>query len=132
LKHAQESLSLINKEKHIAVGAQATAAQISHYQTQVSAPRGQNEQQLQQHLGVAAGNVASASQLPRAKPDARVIVFERKSGKLLAGNSIRLSVEVGSNEHHSRSPVVEISKYVNFLLPSWDRVYTCSVLVHCL
>jgi hypothetical protein len=121
LKHAQESLSLINKEKHVAVGTQATVAQMSHYQTQVSAPRGQNEQQLQ-HLGGAAGNVASASQLPRAKPDARVIVFERKTGKLLAGNSIHLSVGVVSNVHHSRSPAVEISKYMNFLLPSWDKV----------
>ncbi|XP_023714511.1 death-inducer obliterator 1 isoform X4 [Cryptotermes secundus] len=87
LKHAQESLSLINKEKHVAVGTQATAAQMAHNQTQVSAPRGQNEQQLQQHLGMVPGTGSSsaAAQLPRARPDARVIVFERKTGRLLAG-----------------------------------------------
>jgi hypothetical protein len=123
LKHAQESLSLINKEKHIAAGTQATATQIAHYQTQVSAPCGQNEQQLQQHVGVSSGNVASASQLPRAKPDARVIVFERKTGRLLAGKSKCFSVAVISNVHHSRSPFIEISKNINLLLP------TSSVLV---
>jgi hypothetical protein len=90
LKHAQESLSIINKEKHVAVGTPATAAQMAHNQTHVSAPRGQNEQQLRQHLGVASGNVApsAAAQLPRAKPNARVIVFERKTGRLLAGKSV--------------------------------------------
>lgn len=134
LKHAQESLSLINKEKHVAVGTQATAAQMVHNQTQVSAPRGQNEQQLQQHVGMAPGTVApsAAAQLPRAKPDARVIVFERKTGRLLAGKSVCLSVAVVSNVHHSRSPVIGKSKYVTLLLPSCDRLYTCSVSLQCL
>lgn len=85
LKHAQESLSLINKEKHVPAASPAAAAQMAHNQNQVPAPSGHNEQL--QHSGVASGNVGagSSAQLPRAKPDARVIVFERKTGRLLAG-----------------------------------------------
>jgi hypothetical protein len=39
---------------------------------------------------MAPGTVAASAsaQLPRAKPDARVIVFERKTGRLLAGKSV--------------------------------------------
>jgi hypothetical protein len=83
---------------------------------------------------MAPGNVApsAAAQLPRAKPDARVIVFERKTGRLLAGKSVLLSVAVVYNVHHFRSPVIEKSKYVNLLLPSWDRLYTYSVSLQCL
>lgn len=90
LKHAQESLSLINKEKHVPAGTLA-AAQMGHNQHQLSAPHGQNEQQLRQHLA-ASGNVAAgaSAQIPRAKPDARVIVFERKTGRLLAGKFVCL------------------------------------------
>jgi hypothetical protein len=92
LKHAQESLSLINKEKHVPVGTLA-ASQVGHNQPQVPAPHGQTEQQLRQQLGTASGNVAagSSAQIPRAKPDARVIVFERKTGRLLAGKFVHSS-----------------------------------------
>jgi len=85
LKHAQESLSLINKEKHVPAASPTAAAQMVHNQNQVPAPSGHSEQL--QHSGVASGSVGagSSAQLPRAKPDARVIVFERKTGRLLAG-----------------------------------------------
>jgi len=87
LKHAQESLSLINKEKHVPVATLAVATQMAPNHPQVPAPRGQSEQQ---QLAAASGNVASgaSAQLPRAKTDARVIVFERKTGRLLAGKFV--------------------------------------------
>jgi hypothetical protein len=83
---------------------------------------------------MAPGTVApsASAQLPRAKPDARVIVFERKTGRLLAGKSVCLSLAVVPNVHHSRSPVIETSKYVTLLLPSWGRLYTCLVSLQCL
>jgi hypothetical protein len=88
LKHAQESLSLINKEKHVPAGTLA-ATQMGHNQPQLPASHGQTEQQLRQQLGAASGN--ALAQLPKAKPDARVVVFERKSGRLLAGKFVCLS-----------------------------------------
>jgi hypothetical protein len=92
LKHAQESLSLINKEKHIPVGTLA-AAQMGHNHPQMPASHGVAELQLQQELGLASGNVTAgaSAQFPRAKPDARVIVFERKTGRLLAGEFVHSS-----------------------------------------
>ena len=87
LKHAQESLSLINKEKHVPAASPTAPAQMVHNQNQVPAPSGHSEQL--QHSGVASGSAGagagSSAQLPRTKPDARVIVFERKTGRLLAG-----------------------------------------------
>jgi hypothetical protein len=107
LKHAQESLSLINKEKHVpAASPAAAAAQMVHNQNQVPVPSGHNEQL--QHSGVASGNVGagSSAQLPRAKPDARVIVFERKTGRLLAGMLCLLKA-VDFTLHHSRNLLIE-------------------------
>ena len=80
LKHAQESLSLINKEKPSA----ATGPQAVRNQAQ-AASRMQSEQQARQQAGVTSTQASSASQIPKGKPDARVIVFERKTGRLLAG-----------------------------------------------
>ncbi|PSN57524.1 hypothetical protein C0J52_01640 [Blattella germanica] len=74
LKHAQESLSLINKEK-------PTGAQGTRNQTHSSA-RLQSDQQVRPQ---SASVPSTATQLPRSKPDDRVIVFERKTGRLLAG-----------------------------------------------
>jgi hypothetical protein len=118
LKHAQESLSLINKEKHVPAASLTAAAQMTHNQNQVPASSGQSEQQLQQHSGVASGNVAggSSAQLPRAKPDARVIVFERKTGRLLAGMFMCLLKAVDFTLHHSRNLLIEKSQYGDVLL----------------
>ena len=81
LKHAQESLSLINKEKpSTPVGIQG-----ARNQGQTPASRMQSDQQVRQQVGMTSAQDSSASQTARGKPDARVIVFERKSGRLLAG-----------------------------------------------
>jgi hypothetical protein len=118
LKHAQESLSLINKEKHVPAASPAAAAQIVHNQNQVPAPSAHNEQQLQQHSGAASGNVAagSSAQLPRAKPDARVIVFERKTGRLLAGMFVCSVKALDFTLHNSRNVLIENSQYEDLLL----------------
>jgi hypothetical protein len=121
LKHAQESLSLINKEKHVPAASPTAAAQMAHNQNQVPAPSGHNEQQLQQHSGVASGNVAagSSAQLPRAKPDARVIVFERKTGRLLAGMFVCPLKAVDFTLHHSRDLVTENLQYGDLASPTF-------------
>ncbi|XP_069678239.1 death-inducer obliterator 1 isoform X2 [Periplaneta americana] len=87
LKHAQESLSLINKEKPSAPSSSlSVTAQNARNQTQALPSRVQNDQQVRPEQSTASPQTPPASvQLPRAKPDARVIVFERKSGRLLAG-----------------------------------------------
>ncbi|GLH06868.1 CXXC-type zinc finger protein 1 [Gryllus bimaculatus] len=82
LKHAQESLNCISRDKAVTPGSTGGGGGRDAIQeTQPSQHQGTREAEG----GQSSSGSAGANQPPRTRPDARVIVFERKSGILLAG-----------------------------------------------